>query len=63
MRRVKITLGQRQTQALLDIASRGLDEWQYELDDGYSLHGTAAEHREALRVWQSINTALKYAQD
>jgi hypothetical protein len=61
-RRVRVSLGQRQAEALLEVAGRGLDEWQYELDDANgSVHGTAAEHRKALEAYRVLLASLEGA--
>ncbi len=58
MKRVKVVLGHRQAEALLEAASRGLDEWRFELDDGDSVHGSEADHRKALEAWRALYAAM-----
>jgi hypothetical protein len=58
VKRVKVVLGHRQAAALLEMAQRGLDEWQYELDDGDSMHGTQAEYRKAIEAWRVLYAAM-----
>lgn len=61
-RRVRVFLGPRQAEALLEVAGRGLDEWQYELDEANgSVHGTAAQHRKALEAYRVLASALEGA--
>lgn len=61
-RRVRVSLGERQAEALLEVAGRGLDEWQYELDDANgTMHGTAAERRKALEAYRVLASALEGA--
>lgn len=65
-RRVKVVLGQRQAEALVAVASRGLDEWQFELDDlevcGVTgLMGPRSEHTLALAAFRKVILAVEAA--
>jgi hypothetical protein len=57
VKRVKVVLGHRQANALLEAASRGLDEWRFELDDGDSVHGSEADYRKAMEAWRALYDA------
>jgi hypothetical protein len=59
VKRVHVVLGHRQAAALLEAASRGIDEWEAELDDlSGSVHGPASERRKALEAWRALYTAM-----
>jgi hypothetical protein len=63
-RRVRLSLGQRQADALLEAASRGLDESQADLEDengNGSVNGTAADQRKALEAYRVLASALEEA--
>lgn len=61
-RRVKVVLGQRQADALLEALGRGLDEWDTELEENSTLGVTRADYRLAFEAFDKVNLARHEAQ-